>query len=732
MVVQRVSTLVAVLMALVLVTWLAPAPVRAQKANIVLIPGTATLGSAQQVALRKALNIAAVYLPTNMHYAAVTAVSAPDGWYLVSVAGFAQVKPNQSWSLEESVWIGLLLMTQLPDGTWQVAVQGTPDFNTLLANVPDGVLSAGARANLSPAHPMLASTETYRFPWATGASMMYAILGIHSGGFFAGYEAVDFLSDGNTSAGHAPNQLLAAASGSIDYVCNDGTSVAIRIGQLLYAHLLNNANLVSGYTLNQGDVLGQLKAGTFSASCGYANQGTDWFHVHWAFPDTGSFQAGGWTLLDSDQMWHRGSQTISTTQWMLSEAVTWSVQYFTDQTLNTSCYIGTEDAAYQFKQWFASAPASGCPASTFGARFTKQVSFQGGTYTMHLQRAGQARVLMDGQTLLDLWQSGDGGQDATLALTGTHEVQVEFAGTATLSPALGVWWYGPGALPAAPPTDPSSWRVEYYGNQTLWGQPALVQNEGGDGINHAWGETGPGYSLPDYSWSARFSRDVAFSCGTYRFGIFVDDGVRLWVGDQLLIDQWQDQVASFTADISLTGGSVPVKVEYYQHNGGAALTVNWQLLDTTACGNVLPDLQPYTPTIWAGSVVASPVPGSRISSTLLAGQTTYFSWAIVNDGYAGTSTDFPVELWLDNEHRATFNAYSLEAGLIETVQDWATVVVTPGLHTIRLVIDPANTVNELDKMNNTWQGTFYWQAATMSQPAGALPLFVPVLSDGGD
>jgi PA14 domain len=258
-----------------------------------------------------------------------------------------------------------------------------------------------------------------------------------------------------------------------------------------------------------------------------------------------------------------------------------------------SCGGTFEETTYVFKLWAADSPAAGCPANTFGARFTKQVSFQGGSYTLHLQRAGQARMLLDGQVLIDLWQIGDGGLEATRALTGVHEVKIEFSG-AQISPTLAAWWYGPGALPAAPAPDPSAWRAEYFGNYALWGQPAFVQNESGTGINHPWGDGGPGFGLPGVNWSARFTRDVTFACGAYHFTAHVDDALRLWVGDKLLIDEWRDQLADFSADINLTAGAQPVKVEYYQHGGGAALIVDWQLVSPAVCVAANPVLHPET------------------------------------------------------------------------------------------------------------------------------------------
>lgn len=567
----------------------------ALQTQINLIPGTTELTASQEAELTDALNRAAPSLPSTLHYAAVSALNRLGDWFFISVAGFDKFDKDQPWRLEDATWVGLVLMTHSAEGAWRSAVQGTSGYETLLASIPDSTLSASAKMSLSPTRRLLAATEAYRFPWASGYSMQYGVLGVHDGGFasLGGYKGVDFLSDGDTAAGHAPNQLLAAASGAINYVCNDGLNIAIRIGDLMYLHLnYPNANLVVGRAFNQGDVLGPLRTGSFSGNCGYANQGANWFHVHWNFPNTGSFQAGGWTLQFADQLWHRGAETVSIYQWMRSESAAWSIDYFADSNLSARCNGALEETTYVFKQWFDNPPASGCSVNTFGARFTKQVSFQGDSYTLHLQRAGQARVLLDGQPLIDLWQVGDGGLDVTRTLTGTHEVKVEFAGAATLSPTLGLWWYGPGALPTAPAVDQDSWRVEYFGNRTLWGTRALVQNERDDSIDHPWGDGGPGYGLPVDDWSARFTRNVTFGCGEYQFSVDADDGVRLWVGDQLLIDQWREQVSGFTATAELTG-TLPVKVEYFERGWGATLTVDWQLVNPSTCAQrvYLPEIQ---------------------------------------------------------------------------------------------------------------------------------------------
>lgn len=60
------------------------------------------------------------------------------------------------------------------------------------------------------------------------------------------------------------------------------------------------------------------------------------------------------------------------------------------------------------------------------------------------------------------------------------------------------------------------------------------------------------------------------------FTLFADDWVRLWVDDRLLIDRCQDQVATYSADISLTQGYHQVRLEYYEGGGSAAVRMGWQ------------------------------------------------------------------------------------------------------------------------------------------------------------
>src|SRR6185436_18616007 len=59
---------------------------------------------------------------------------------------------------------------------------------------------------------------------------------------------------------------------------------------------------------------------------------------------------------------------------------------------------------------------------------------------------------------------------------------------------------------------------------------------------------------------------------TYYFVANTDDGVKLWVNDQLIIDSWITKSASdLTAKIDLQGGvRYNIKMEYFQNAAGSA------------------------------------------------------------------------------------------------------------------------------------------------------------------
>ena len=128
--------------------------------------------------------------------------------------------------------------------------------------------------------------------------------------------------------------------------------------------------------------------------------------------------------------------------------------------------------------------------------------------------------------------------------------------------------------PAPQHSDPF-WQASYWNNMTLSGAPVLQRQE--PAIDYDWGTGSPQPGVVNNDqFSARWSRYIEETPGTYRFTATSDDGIRLWVDGALIIDDWSDHaVRTVTADHTLGAGHHLIVVEYYENAGLAVAKVSW-------------------------------------------------------------------------------------------------------------------------------------------------------------
>lgn len=136
--------------------------------------------------------------------------------------------------------------------------------------------------------------------------------------------------------------------------------------------------------------------------------------------------------------------------------------------------------------------------------------------------------------------------------------------------------------PTPTPLPPSSgaWTVNYFANRNLAGSPVLTQ--GVDNVQFNWGQGSPGPNVPADNFSARFERDLSFSTGTYEFRATYDDGVRIYLDGQLIIDDWNEGSARSSSAQRLLSGVHNIQVEYFEATGDAAIVVFIGLVRETA------------------------------------------------------------------------------------------------------------------------------------------------------
>jgi hypothetical protein len=99
-------------------------------------------------------------------------------------------------------------------------------------------------------------------------------------------------------------------------------------------------------------------------------------------------------------------------------------------------------------------------------------------------------------------------------------------------------------------------------------------------INFSWDLTGiPAAGMPVNYYSIRWTGQVqAPVTGSYRFSTVSDDGVRLWINGQLVIDNWTNHTATVNTSpaISLTAGQrYTIRLDYYESTGPSRIDLRW-------------------------------------------------------------------------------------------------------------------------------------------------------------
>lgn len=128
-----------------------------------------------------------------------------------------------------------------------------------------------------------------------------------------------------------------------------------------------------------------------------------------------------------------------------------------------------------------------------------------------------------------------------------------------------------------------SFVAEYFPNETLTGTPSLVVDE--PEINHTWEGGSPDPSIPVDQWSARYTKNQYFAAGRYKFTTATDDGVRLYIDGQRIIDVWQGQNQAHSATIDLDSGMHTIKMEYFEAFGWAHARLNWETTPVQPVGS---------------------------------------------------------------------------------------------------------------------------------------------------
>jgi beta-N-acetylglucosaminidase len=236
-------------------------------------------------------------------------------------------------------------------------------------------------------------------------------------------------------------------------------------------------------------------------------------------------------------------------------------------------------------------PVAGISADHFSARYTTAKHLPAGDYILRARADDGIRVYVDGKLAVDRWTTGGFREDAVKfsiadrpdAKPGeedVHWIEVEYLE----SVAVGKVEFFLEPFQKATET---TWVGEIFPNMNLQGDPFII---GGDNslnpfskidFDWGWGLGSPLDTVPGDKFSARFTKKVNLETGTYLFNLFGDDGVRVFLDNQLVIDSWTSNDYKLKKQaLYVEGGIHTIRVEYFEDIASARVMFDYQKLSS--------------------------------------------------------------------------------------------------------------------------------------------------------
>jgi hypothetical protein len=202
---------------------------------------------------------------------------------------------------------------------------------------------------------------------------------------------------------------------------------------------------------------------------------------------------------------------------------------------------------------------------------------------------------------------------------------------------------------------------EYYERDTANPWQNLLMKRLDPTVNFNWGSASPDPSVPVDNFMVRWTGEVeAPASATYTFYTQTDDGVRLWVNNVQIIDNWTDH--SNTQDqgsIKLTAGQrYEIRLEFYENGGDAVCQLYWST--PTMAREIIKSQYLWVGASRPNARFPDPVDGALIRNTWLSLEWSPGDFAASHSIYIGENRD-EVETGADNTFRInqTDTSYSV-------------------------------------------------------------------------
>ena len=243
----------------------------------------------------------------------------------------------------------------------------------------------------------------------------------------------------------------------------------------------------------------------------------------------------------------------------------WYAQYWENTSLSGAPASTGNTAAVNYR-WGFGRPLEG--QDTFSVRWTRQAWFPQSVQRFVATMDDGMRVWIDDQLVIDAWgMSAEHVVSKDVPISaGWHNVRVDYQDLGGTATAILDW------SPISGGNTYPNWKGEYFNNASFLGAPVVVRDDAF--LDFSWGYGSAALNLPADNFSARWTRTFNGIPGQYRLSLTSDDGARLYVNGQLVIDNWAVQAARTRSADYWFGGADRLRVEYFEATGTASLRVN--------------------------------------------------------------------------------------------------------------------------------------------------------------
>jgi len=574
------------------------------------VAGTASDGTgsvlsfiAQDHASRPAVTLAGGVLYVG--YGSYQDITPYHGWLigfnpatLAQLPGYTyNVNPN---STQGALWMGgggpvvdanTNLYFETANGTFDASTGGKDygDSFVRLATTNNGLTVADYftpynQASLSSGDVDLGSGAAIMLPDSAGnATYPHLLVG-------AGKQGTIYLLNrdnlGHYSTGSSDSQIVQYINSAI----GGGGSYSTPAYFNYHLYYIGKTDNVRSFTITNGQItaspqsLSPTALGAFSGSPVVSANGTS-NAIVWA-TDPGAYTSSGPAVLHAYNATNLALELYNSSQNLTRDNPGGAVKMTAPVVAGGKVYVGAEYAVSVFgPAIFLTAPV----ISPAGGAFTNSVAI----------------TLSDAAAGVSLYYTLDGSTPTTSSLLYTGPFNLTsnalVQAIATASGAVASSLASASFVNTAAAGNGTGLAGAYFANTTsanpFTGLPALSQTNAT--INFNWGTTGPSPAVGATNFTVRWTGLVQPQFNeTYEFYTSADDGARLYINGQLVINNWVDKTTSATTSsnrITLAAQQFyNIELDYYQKTNNASIALSWSSPSTPLAIVPQTQLYPYT------------------------------------------------------------------------------------------------------------------------------------------